>query len=106
MVLQIQEQLQLATRRCDDEKAAWQVRSLALEDRDRDLLRLVSRLRDQKRELQRMLQLRRPQAEIETAVEARNTAIRKYRHATRVVRDLVNERVNYVCNPNLSLGQP
>ena len=70
----------------------WQTRCEYLERSSREAINSAKWLRAQNEDLERRLNLHQP--EISSALDAREAAFRRLRHARKVIRDLLEERVS------------
>jgi predicted nuclease with TOPRIM domain len=90
-------------RRSEEERTALRARINELESHNHEILNAAKWLRVQNSELERKADLRKP--EVENAIDARNAAIRKWRRAKMVIRDLLDERrVNYDIETSFTLA--
>ncbi len=77
----------------EDISTVWQTRCGDLERSLRETVNSAKWLRAQNEDLERRLNSHQP--EIRGALDAREAAFRRLKHARRVIRDLLEERVSY-----------
>ena len=75
----------------------WQTRCEDLEKSFREAINSAKWLRAQNEDLERRLNLHQP--EISSALDAREAAFRRLKHARKVIRDLLEERVSDILFP-------
>jgi hypothetical protein len=90
------------TRRSEEHGDVWQARIIELEGQNKEYLNSAKWLRQQNAELERRVSQWKPQ--MDNALNARNAAFRKLKNTRKVVRDLIDERVNSPAGLSLLLG--
>lgn len=84
------------SRRSEEHGDVWQTRLVELESQNKEYLNRANWLHQQNAQLETKVSQWKP--EMDNAIDARNAAFRKLRNTRRVVRDLIEERVNYLAS--------
>lgn len=89
----VQQRLADVSRRSEEHGDVWQARVIELESQNKEYLDRANWLHQQNAQLENKASQWQP--EMDNAIDARDAAFRKLRNTRRLVRDLIEERVNY-----------